>query len=85
MAHQLHRYVHELEGIVKDGEHGKFDGIEIPRKTTQIFNELCGEYPGAVAIRDTYASFKKFKRIDEVEARESNPTPSRTRLTGPPA
>jgi hypothetical protein len=36
----------------------------------KVFFDLCGEHPGAVTIRDSYARFKQLKGWDEEEEEE---------------
>ena len=45
----------------------------------KVFFDLCAEHPGAAAIRDSYAQFKKLKRWDheqEEKMRRLAPRPS---------
>jgi hypothetical protein len=57
---------------VKNGENTWFDPDQIPQVVTRILDTLCGECPGAVAIRDSYARFDELKLIDATEAQKSN-------------
>jgi hypothetical protein len=53
------RIVPVPKGMEGGGRHPAEPRIE------KVFFDLCGEHPGAVAIRESYARFKQLKRWDE--------------------
>jgi hypothetical protein len=40
-------------------------GTRIKRTVNEVFLLLCGDYPGAVAIRDSHLAFERLKIFDE--------------------
>lgn len=80
----MYRHLNDLDAIVEKGESGSFDQDEIPKTTTRILEDLCGEHPGAMAIRDTFHIFTNLKVGDKREASANPPASRRDPDTPPP-
>jgi hypothetical protein len=66
-AADFNRISSDLERILDTIEANDFDisSNNISERLDECFMELCGEYPGAVIIRNSYTDLQKFKALDQ--------------------
>jgi hypothetical protein len=77
------RYSRMVTEILKAANNVNLDqevGTRVKWMVNEVFLHLCGDYPGAVAIRDSHVGFERLKEFDEDKESDRLAQPPTSRL-----
>lgn len=58
------RYITSVRTVIERLESEEFEEMNVDKEFSSIYHKLCGEYPGAVVVRQAYRKLGEMAELD---------------------